>query len=72
LWNKAKKILIDKNIPFIDLASVERQVLDYFGSRSAMDSYMYKDNFVHPSTNGVNILKAPLQAVCDVNEFFSV
>jgi hypothetical protein len=72
LWNKAKKILIDKNIPFIDLSSVERQVLDYFGSRSAMDSYMYKDSFVHPSTNGVNILKAPLQAVCDINEFFSV
>lgn len=70
LWNKAKQILISKNIPFIDLNAAERQIIDYFNNDYIqMRNYMYADNFVHPNTNGVNILKRPIQATLQCNQY---
>jgi hypothetical protein len=72
LWNKAKKVLMDKNIPFIDLSNVERTLVDYYGDYTTMIAALYKDNFVHPGNLGVSILKRPIQAVLRCNEYHKI
>ena len=70
LWNKAKSILITNNIPFIDLSSIEKQLLDYFNNDyNTLASYLYADSNVHPGVKGVSILKRPLQAMLQCNQY---
>lgn len=72
LWNKAKKILIDKNIPFIDLSSMEKQLVDFYGDYTTLIANMFFNSGAHPNLQGVNILKKYIQAVLQFNEFHKV